>query len=206
MHQSWPAHSAVLQNCPHLVSCFLLKRSLMTGVPLNILPRYKDLTLFATAKGTHGIMFYNQNTFFEHLLFSHNRIRTKQFAFFSQTHSCYTYSGLRHFNGLILKISVLVLETFNLSFPLSSSLPWLNAFLLWNEITLLRYSIRFSTATRCLQHYQLLAGLHRRSLCHWSPSNAQEHIIKWSGMYKALVLFCNLHGMPWHLSSWSHWA
>lgn len=62
------AHLTVILNCPHLVSCFLLKRSLMTGAPLNILPRYIDLALFPTAKGTHGSMFYNQNIFLSFLL------------------------------------------------------------------------------------------------------------------------------------------
>lgn len=62
MHQSQSEHFTVILNFPHLVSCFLLKRSLITGVPLNILPRCKDLILLPTAKGTHGMMFYNQNT------------------------------------------------------------------------------------------------------------------------------------------------
>lgn len=33
-----------------------MKRSLITGVPLNMRPRYKDFTLLAIVKGTHGKM------------------------------------------------------------------------------------------------------------------------------------------------------
>lgn len=40
----------------HRVGCSRLKRRRMTGVPLNIRPRYRDLTLLATAKGTQGRM------------------------------------------------------------------------------------------------------------------------------------------------------
>ena len=33
-----------------------MKRSLITGVPLNMRPRYRDFTLLAIVKGTHGKM------------------------------------------------------------------------------------------------------------------------------------------------------
>ena len=47
---------ALWEPPPHLVGCNLLKRSLITGVPLNIRPRYKDFMLLATLKGTQGKM------------------------------------------------------------------------------------------------------------------------------------------------------
>lgn len=47
---------ALCKPLSHLVGCNLLKRSLITGVPLNMRPRYKDFTLLATLKGTQGKM------------------------------------------------------------------------------------------------------------------------------------------------------
>lgn len=48
--------SALCKPPSHLVGCSLLKRSLITGVPLNMRPRYKDFMLLATLKGTQGKM------------------------------------------------------------------------------------------------------------------------------------------------------
>lgn len=54
---SQPFPRGLLDKPPsHLVGCNLLKRSLITGVPLNMRPRYKDFTLLATLKGTQGRM------------------------------------------------------------------------------------------------------------------------------------------------------
>lgn len=47
---------ALCKRPSHLVGCSLLKRSLITGVPLNKRPRYKDFMLLATLKGTQGKM------------------------------------------------------------------------------------------------------------------------------------------------------